>query len=217
MAENDPVLEQRVEALEQFSQTRVVEQVGELTERVSGLESARAAENPHLASKSDIVRLEERLDAFSEQFSKDLTAQSEQFNTQLAAHSEQFSKDLKAQGDRFDTQLTAQSEQFSKDFKAQSDRFDTQLTAQSEQIYKDLKAQSDRFDTQLNSLSEQFNTQLTAQSKQFDSKQDAQTEQLRREWEQRINKLISWMIVAIIAFSGLVISAAAFIINNLPS
>ncbi|MDE2774613.1 MAG: hypothetical protein OXI77_01615 [Chloroflexota bacterium] len=40
MAENDPILEQRVEALEQFSQARVVEQVGDLTERVSGLESA---------------------------------------------------------------------------------------------------------------------------------------------------------------------------------
>ncbi len=151
MAENNPVLEQRVEALEQFSQTRVVEQVGELTERVSGLESARAAENPHLASKSDIVRLEERLDAFSEQFSKDLKAQGEQFSKDLKAQGEQFSKDLKAQGDQFNTQLTTLSEQ------------------------------------------------------------------LRKEWEQRINKLITWLIIAGIAFCGLVISSTAFIINNLPS
>jgi len=60
VAENDPILEQRVEALEQFSQARVVEQVGDLTERVSGLESAREAETPHLATKSDIARLEKR-------------------------------------------------------------------------------------------------------------------------------------------------------------
>jgi len=58
VAENDPVLEQRVEALEQFSQTRVVEQVGELAERVSGLEHARETESPFLATKEDIARLE---------------------------------------------------------------------------------------------------------------------------------------------------------------
>ena len=51
MAENDPILEQRVEALEQFSQTRVVEQVGDLTERVSSLESARTAEKPVLGEQ----------------------------------------------------------------------------------------------------------------------------------------------------------------------
>ena len=158
MAETNPVLEQRVEALEQFSQTRVVEQVGELTERVSALESARTAENPYLASKSDIVRLEAQHTATQEQ---------------LAAQSEQFNKDLKSQ-----------SEQFNKDLNAQSKQVDKQFIAQAER---------------------------------FDSKQDAQTEQLRREWEQRINQLISWMIVTIIAFFGTVLTATAFIVNRLPA
>ncbi len=158
MAENNPVLEQRVEALEQFSQTRVVEQVGELTERVSALESARMAENPYLASKSDIVRLE--------------------------------------------AQQTATQEQ---------------LAAQSEQFNKDLQAQSERFDSKLDALSERFDSKLDALSEQFDSKQDAQTEQLRREWEQRINQLISWMIVAIISFFGTAIALGALIINRLPA
>ncbi len=147
MAENNPVLEQRVEALEQFSQTRVVEQVGELTERVSGLESARTAETPHLASKSDIVRLEAQHTATQEQ----IVTLSEQFNKDLKAQSEQFSKDLKAQGDQFNTQLTAQSEQ------------------------------------------------------------------LRKEWEQRINKLISWLVASAVAVIGVGIALANSIINSLPS
>ena len=180
MAETNPVLEQRVEALEQFSQTRVVEQVGELTQRVSALESARTAENPYLASKSDIVRLEAQHTATQEQ---------------LAAQTEQFNKDLKAQ-----------SEQFNKDLKAQSKQVDKQFIAQAE-----------RFDSKLDALSERFDSKLDALSDQFDSKQVAQTEQLRREWEQRINQLISWMIVTIIAFFGTVLTATAFIVNRLPA
>ncbi|MDE2818562.1 MAG: hypothetical protein OXT68_00570 [Chloroflexota bacterium] len=147
MAENDPILEQRVEALEQFSQTRVVEQVGDLTERVSALESARTAENPYLASKADIARLEAQHIATQEQ---------------IAAQSEQFSKDLQAQ-------------------------------------------------------SEVFNTRLATQSERFDNAQKAQTEQLRREWEERINRLISWMVVAIISFIGTAVAFAALILNRLPN
>ncbi|MDE2950855.1 MAG: hypothetical protein OXT68_08805 [Chloroflexota bacterium] len=169
MAENDPILEQRVEALEQFSQTRVVEQVGELTERVSSLESARETESPFLASKADIARLEAQHIATQEQ---------------IAAQSGQFSKDLQAQSEVFNTRLDAQSAQFNKDLQA---------------------------------LSEQVDRRFIAQSERFDSKQNAQTEQLRREWEQRINQLISWMIVTTIAFFGTVIALAAIIINRLPN
>ncbi len=134
MAENDPVLEQRVEALEQFSQTRVVEQVGELTQRVSGLEHAREAEKPHLATKSDIARLEglhsatqEQIAALGEQVSKDLQAQSEQFNARLDAQSEQFNARLDTQSEQFNKDLQAQSEQFSKDQKAQSEQLRREL------------------------------------------------------------------------------------------
>ncbi|MCY3977214.1 MAG: hypothetical protein OXG23_03855 [Chloroflexi bacterium] len=155
--------------MEQFSQTRVVEQVGDLTERVSGLEHAREAEKPHLATKEDIAHLvglhsatQERIAAFSEQVSKDLQAQSELFNARLDAQSEQFN-----------ARLDAQSEQFNKDLQALSDRFDSKL--------------------------------------------EAQSEQLRREWEQRINKLISWMVVAIISFIGTAVAFAALILNRLPS
>jgi len=147
VAENDPVLEQRVEALEQFSQTRVVEQVGELAERVSGLEHAREAEKPHLATKSDIARLEGLHAATQEQ---------------IAAQSAQFSKDLNAQSELFNTRLDAQSAQFSKDLKAQS-------------------------------------------------------VQLRKEWQDHMKQLAAWLVRTGIAISGVIIAAAAIIINRLPS
>jgi len=72
-------------------------------------------------------------------------------------------------------------------------------------------------DTRFAAQSAQFNKDLQALSERFASKQNAQTEQLRREWEQRINQLISWMIVTTIAFFGTVIALAAIIINRLPS
>ena len=58
MAESTESLTQRVEALEQISHARVVERVGQVEQRVSRIESAREAEEPHVATKADIARLE---------------------------------------------------------------------------------------------------------------------------------------------------------------
>ncbi|MCY3575185.1 MAG: hypothetical protein OXG92_15835 [Chloroflexi bacterium] len=58
MAESSASLMQRVEALEQISHARVVERVGQIEQRVSRIESAREAEEPHIAAKADIARLE---------------------------------------------------------------------------------------------------------------------------------------------------------------
>lgn len=58
MAEESVNLTQRVEALEQISHARVVERVGQVEQRVSLIESAREAEEPHVATKADIARLE---------------------------------------------------------------------------------------------------------------------------------------------------------------
>ena len=55
MAQANPILEQRVEALEQVSQARVVEQVGDLSERVAGMEQTYATAIPHLATKADLA------------------------------------------------------------------------------------------------------------------------------------------------------------------
>ncbi|MDE2820757.1 MAG: hypothetical protein OXI40_13585 [Chloroflexota bacterium] len=208
MAENDPILEQRVEALEQFSQTRVVEQVGDLTERVSGLESARETESPFLASKADIARLEAQHIATQEQ----IAAQSEQFNKDLKVQSEQFHIALNAQSEVFNTRLDAQSEQFSKDLQAQSEVFDTRFAAQSEQFSKDLNAQSELVDTRFAAQSAQFNKDLQALSERFDSKQEAQTQQLQKELEQRVNRQTAFIITTIVACTGAII----YIFQNLP-
>ncbi len=58
MAESTESLTQRVEALEQISHARVIERVGQVEQRVSRIESAREAEEPHVATKADIARLE---------------------------------------------------------------------------------------------------------------------------------------------------------------
>lgn len=58
MAESSASLAQRVEALEQISHARIVERVGQIEQRISRIESAREAEEPHGATKADIARLE---------------------------------------------------------------------------------------------------------------------------------------------------------------
>ncbi len=58
MAESTESLTQRVEALEQISHARVIERVGQVEQRVSRIESAREAEEPHVATKADVARLE---------------------------------------------------------------------------------------------------------------------------------------------------------------
>ncbi|MYE27224.1 MAG: hypothetical protein F4X87_08410 [Chloroflexi bacterium] len=58
MAEQSASLTQRVEALEQISHDRVVERVGQIEQRVSRIESARETEEPHVATKADVARLE---------------------------------------------------------------------------------------------------------------------------------------------------------------
>ena len=58
MVEESASVLQRVEALEQISHARVVERVGQVEQRVSRIESAREAEEPHVATKADVARLE---------------------------------------------------------------------------------------------------------------------------------------------------------------
>ncbi len=202
MAENDPVLEQRVEALEQFSQARVVEQVRDLTQRVSGLESARETESPFLATKEDIARLE-GLHAATQ---KQIAAQSELFNTRLDAQSELFNARLDTQSEQFNARLDTQSEQFN-----------ARLDTQSEQFNKNLQAQSEQLNARLDAQSEQFSKDLNAQSELFDTRLAAQSEQLRKEWQDHMKQLAAWLIRTGIAVSGVIIAAAAIIINRLPS
>ncbi len=129
MAEAETSLTQRVESLERTSHERVVEQVAELGERVTGLESARDAESPHLATKADIARLETQVSSLSDQ----LQAQSDRFDERLQDQSDRFDERLQDQSDRFDERLQSHSEQF-----------DERLSAQSEQLQKIIELRINR-------------------------------------------------------------------------
>ncbi len=129
MAEAETSLTQRVESLERTSHERVVEQVAELGERVSGLESARDAESPHLATKADIARLETQVSTLSEQ---------------LQAQSDRFDERLQDQSDRFDERLQDQSDRFDERLQAQSGSLDERLVAQSEQLQKIIELRINR-------------------------------------------------------------------------
>ncbi len=140
----------------------------DLGERVSGLESARDAENPHLATKADIARLETQIEHTQEQIG------------------------------RLDKKIDARYDQLDKKIDKQSDLFDTKLDAQ-----------FDNFQSKLDAQSEQFQSKLDAQSENFQSKLDAQSEHLQKIIEQRLNRIIAWLIATGIA-------VAAIILGRLP-
>ena len=187
MAEADTNLTQRVESLERTSHERVVEQVTDLGERVAGLESAREAENPHLATKADIARLE----------------------TQIAHTQEQIGQldgKIDKQSDLFQSKLDVHSEQFQSKLDVHSEQFQSKLDVHSEQFQSKLDVQSEQFQSKLDVQSERFQSKLDAQSEQFQSKLDAQSEQLQKIIEQRINRMIAWLIATGIALAALILS-----------
>ena len=118
MAESETSLTQRVESLERTSHERVVEQVADLGERVAGLESARDAEHPHLATKADIARLETQIEHTQEQIG-------------------QLDKKIDARYDQLDKKIDAKIDE-------QSDVYQSKLDAQSELLQKLLEQRINR-------------------------------------------------------------------------
>ncbi len=176
MAEAETSLTQRVESLERTSHERVVEQLTDLGERVSGLESARDAENPHLATKADFARLETKIGHTQEQIG-------------------QLDKKIDARYDQLDEKIDARYDQLDEKIDKQSDQFDSKLDAQ-----------SDNFQSKLDAQSNNFQSKLDAQSEQFQSKLDAQSEYLQRVIEQRINRLVAWLMATGVALAALILS-----------
>ena len=93
MAEESVSLAQRVEALEQISHARVVERIGQIEQRVSRIESAREAEEPHVATKADIARLE----TLVVEFRGESQAQIGDFRAELQAQIGDFRAESQAQ------------------------------------------------------------------------------------------------------------------------
>ena len=85
-----------MEALEQISHARVVERVGQIEQRVSRIESARETEEPHVATKADISRLEtlvvETRSGLQEQISETRSGLQEQISETRSGLQEQISE-----------------------------------------------------------------------------------------------------------------------------
>ena len=86
MAEESASLAQRVEALEQISHARVVERVGQVEQRVSRIESSREAEEPHVATKADIARLETLVVETRSDLQRQIADQGDGLQRQIAAN-----------------------------------------------------------------------------------------------------------------------------------
>ncbi|MCY3977182.1 MAG: hypothetical protein OXG23_03695 [Chloroflexi bacterium] len=176
MAEADPSLSQRVESLERISHERVVEQVVDLGERVAGLESARATEELHLATKADVARLETRIEHMQEQVGQ------------------------------LDRKIDARYDQLDRKFDARYDQLDEKIDARYDQLDEKIEQQSHQFQSKLDAQSHQFQSKLDAQSHQFQSKLDAQSELLQKIIEQRINRMTAWLIGTGLAIAALILS-----------
>ena len=147
MAESDTSLTQRVESLERTSHERVVEQVADLGERVAGLESARDAENPHLATKADIARMETQIEHTQEligQLDKKIDARYDQLDEKIDARYDQLDKKIDARYDQLDKKIDARYDQLDKKIDEQSDVYQSKLDAQSELLQKILEQRINR-------------------------------------------------------------------------
>ena len=187
MAESETSLAQRVESLERTSHERVVEQVADLGERVTGLESARDAENPHLATKADIARLETQIGHTQEQIG-------------------QLDKKIDARYDQLDKKIDANHDQLDKKIDARYDQLDKKIDANHDQLDKKIDAVYDHLDKKIDANHDQLNKKIDEQSDVYQSKLDAQTEMMQKILEQRINRLIGWLLGTVIAVAALILS-----------
>ncbi len=176
MAEAETSLSQRVESLERLSQGHVFEKVVELDQRVTSMESARETEQPHLATKADIARLE----------------------TQVVH--------MQKQIDQLDEKIDARYDQLDEKIDARYDQLDEKIDARYDQLDEKIDKQFEQFQSKLDTQSEQFQSKLDTQSEQFQSKLDGQSEQLQKIIEQRINRMIAWQIGTGITIAALILS-----------
>ncbi len=127
MAESTESLTQRVEALEQISHARVIERVGQVEQRVSRIESAREAEEPHVATKADVARLETlvsdtraELKAEISDSRTELKAEISDSRAELKAEISDSRAELKAEISDSRTALTTDMAQMSSELQAQA-------------------------------------------------------------------------------------------------
>ena len=106
MAESSESLAQRVEALEQISHARVVERVGQIEQRISRIESARETEEPHVATKADIARLETLAVETRSDLQQQIADQGADLQQQIADQGADLQRQIADQGADLQRQIT---------------------------------------------------------------------------------------------------------------
>ena len=190
MAEVQTNLTQRVEALEQISHTRVVERVGKIEQRVSRIESAREAEEPHVASKADIARLETRI----AELRTDLLEQNAETRAELLAQNAETRADLQLQIAELQTELLEQNAETRIELQSQNAETRIELLAQNAETRADLQLQ-------------------IADTK---SGLEDRIGQVEVAVEKRLRIFLMWLVGTGLSLAGVIIAATAFIVSQLP-
>ncbi len=190
MAEVQTNLTQRVEALEQISHTRVVERVGKIEQRVSRIESAREAEEPHVASKADIARLETRI----AELRTELLEQNAETRAELLAQNAETRADLQSQIAELRTELLEQNAETRIELQSQNAETRIELLAQNAETRADLQLQ-------------------IADTK---SGLEDRIGQVEVAVEKRLRIFLMWLVGTGLSLAGVIIAATAFIVSQLP-
>ena len=190
MAESTESLTQRVEALEQISHARVIERVGQVEQRVSRIESAREAEEPHVATKADVARLETLIVGTR----SDLQEQIGEARSALQDQIGETRSDLRDQIGETRSDLQDQIGETRSDLRDQIGETRSDLQVQIGEMRSDLLRQMSENHSD---MEDRINAANTA-------------------GEKRLRHFLMWLIGTAIAFAAVIIAAFAIIVGQLP-
>ena len=201
MAESTESLTQRVEALEQISHARVIERVGQVEQRVSRIESAREAEEPHVATKADVARLETLIVGTR----SDLQEQISETRSDLQEQISETRSDLQEQISETRSDLREQIGETRSDLREQIGETRSDLQEQISETRSDLREQ----------ISETRSDLLRQMSENHSDMED-KINAANTAGEKRLRHFLMWLIGTAIAFAAVIIAAFAAIVGQLP-
>ena len=229
MAEANASMAQRVEALEQISHARVVERVGAIEQRVSRIESAREADEQHVATKADIARLQTQLAETREA----LTAQNLETRAMMVAQDNETRAIMTAQDTETRAMMVAQDNETRAIMTAQDTETREMMTAQNNETRAMMVAQDNETRAIMTAQDTETREMMTAQNNETREMIMAVSAEAQRErsalktelkakisniiveQEKQFRKFLMWLIGVGLSLAGVVIAAAAVIVNQL--
>ena len=211
-------LTQRVEALEQISHSGVIERVGRIEQRVSRIESAREAEDPHLATKSDIARLETRVS----EAQRSLEAQNAETREMLLAENaetREMSRAENAETREMSRAENAETREMSRAENAETR--ETLLAANAETREMSRAENAETRETLRAEIAETRETLLAeiarnrAHADAIKTDLDAKINAISVAHEQQLRRIIMWLVGVGIAVAAVVIAAVSFILSQM--